>query len=764
MLDRLPIYQRLNLNGKVAFASAFTAFVTLIFANLAFIAFDFWSERNTLIDEGRARTEMIAHSVAAAMASGDQTAAEKTLTPLLSVDGVRALMLLTTDREIFAASGDLDAFASILLEEDAGLVQHNLISRSPVTAGGDVIGELIQVSDLTEFYRSLKVLAATALFLLVTGSVLAILLSKRLAQLIMRPVCALTDAMERARQSGDLSERLPQTTTDELGDMTARFNDLLDRISGNEAQIQMTMKALVLARDQAEAANLAKSSFLANMSHELRTPLNAVIGYSHLLKEDMSAEGNTGAVEDLDRILRAGKHLLGLINEVLDLSKIEAGKIELETMSIDVPAIVRETLNTLGPAADANNNRLAVDIDDAVASIETDSTRLRQCLLNLLSNACKFTKDGEVRLKVSHREYEGRRMVGFEVEDTGIGMSPKQLSKLFEAFNQADASMTRKFGGTGLGLAITRRLARLMGGDVTVSSQAGVGSVFTLYVPLTRDTTPEPETGDHADAETLPERKRATVAAGEPEYAATALIIEDDPDAVELISRWLHPKGYRVLSANDGKKGVALARQHEPDLIVLDIHMPVRTGWDVLSALSDDIVLKRIPTIVVSVDDNRRQSLASGAVEHLIKPFSESQLSEVIEVYRRDLSGDILVIDDDDDAAELFMRAASQAGFSARRARDGREGLQMAANRKPCAIILDLNMPEMNGFETLRMMRSDEKLRDTPVVVVTAETLNSHERSQLSVNASAIHTKGLNSPREIIATLQTAMETQGGAA
>ena len=366
------------------------------------------------------------------------------------------------------------------------------------------------------------------------------------------------------------------------------------------------------ARREAEAANSAKSQFLASMSHELRTPLNAILGYSEMLQEDAEEKGETGAVPDLQKIHAAGKHLLTLINDVLDLSKIEAGKMQLHLETFVVAPVVEQVATTIQPLVERNANRLEVSCDAAVGEMRTDTTRLRQVLLNLLSNACKFTDHGRITLQVDRT---GNDLV-FRVRDSGIGMTPEQLGRLFQAFSQAETSTAAKYGGTGLGLAITRRLCQLMGGDITVESQAGTGSTFTVRLPAAG-----------------PDEQAAPIVreSGEPlAQASTVLVIDDDAAARDLVMRCLEKHGMRAVGAADGTTGLRLARERHPDAITLDIVMPGMDGWAVLSTLKGDAATAEIPVIMLSMVDEQHLAFELGAADFLTKPVERDQLIRVL--------------------------------------------------------------------------------------------------------------------------------------
>jgi PAS domain S-box-containing protein len=384
---------------------------------------------------------------------------------------------------------------------------------------------------------------------------------------------------------------------------------------------------LVAAVDAAEDATRAKSAFLANMSHELRTPLNAVIGYSEMLSEEARDRGLQDLLPDLDKIHRSGKHLLRLINDILDLSKIEAGKMEMFPELFEVPALVREVASTINPLTERRGNKLEIRCADDVRRMRADLTRVRQVLLNLLSNASKFTENGHVAMEVDHRTINGAPWIRFRVTDTGIGMTPEELGKLFKAFTQADASTTRRYGGTGLGLAISRQLCQMMGGEITVESQPGRGSVFTILLPANLEpgeAVAERERPPAGDVATVVSKRRPT----------SVLIVDDDRLVRDLLQRFLEKEGFRVAAAASGEEGLRLARGSPPDLITLDVVMPGLDGWGVLKALKADARLASIPVVMISIVDDPAMGFSLGAAEYLTKPIDWRRLSTALDKYR----------------------------------------------------------------------------------------------------------------------------------
>jgi signal transduction histidine kinase/ActR/RegA family two-component response regulator len=369
---------------------------------------------------------------------------------------------------------------------------------------------------------------------------------------------------------------------------------------------------------QLQQANEYKSQFISSVSHELRTPLNAIIGLTDMLVTNATRFGTEKAREPLQRVHRAGTHLFGLINQVLDLSKIEAGKLELNPQTVQLAPLIDEVTGTARQLAEQNKNHLVVEAQENLGALTVDPMRLRQILLNLLSNACKFTKEGEVKLQ-ARKVADGRDWIELSVSDTGIGMTSEQQAKLFQEFSQADSSTARQYGGTGLGLAITRKLARMMGGDVTVASEPGKGSVFTVRLP----------------AGAAPLAKTASGSAnGRSTRTDSILVIDDDATARELLSDHLKAEGFSVVTAAGGMEGLKLAKELRPTAITLDIMMPDLDGWSVLSALRQDPELADIPVIMVSIVDEHRRGIALGAAGYLTKPIDRERLHRLVSRFR----------------------------------------------------------------------------------------------------------------------------------
>jgi len=488
---------------------------------------------------------------------------------------------------------------------------------------------------------------------------------------------------------------------------------------------------------QLEVADRHKSEFLANMSHELRTPLNAIIGYSEMLQEDAADLGAGALVDDLGKINAAGRHLLDLINAVLDLSKIEAGKMELYLETFDVAGLVRDIAAVIQPLAAKNGNRLDVRCPEGVGTMRADLTKVRQALFNLLSNACKFTDKGTISLSVSREAAAGGARIVFGVADTGIGMTPEQLGRLFEAFSQADAATTRKYGGTGLGLALSRRLCRMMGGDVTVESEAGRGSAFTIRLPV--DVTSA--AGGPPDA-----------AAGEGPGGATVLVIDDEAAVRDLMQRFLVKEGFRVATAAGGDEGLRRARELRPDAITLDVMMPGMDGWAVLAALKADPALADIPVVMLTIVDDRNLGFALGAADYLTKPIDRARLVAVLARYRRDRP--VLVVDDDAGVRQLLRRMLEAEGHAVVEAAHGRAALRRLGDVTPGVVLLDLMMPEMDGFEFIEEFRRHDAWRGIPVVVLTARDLSADDRRRLSGHVHKILQKSAYGRDELMAEVR----------
>ena len=496
---------------------------------------------------------------------------------------------------------------------------------------------------------------------------------------------------------------------------------------------------LQAAKDAAETANLAKSAFLANMSHELRTPLNAVIGYSEMLQEDAVDQGLEAFVPDLERINTAGRHLLTLISDVLDLSKIEAGKMELFSEEFEVADLITEVASTSRPLVNNKENSLSVEVAPDTGSMHTDQTKVRQALLNLLSNAAKFTAHGQISLRAKRVRDGESDWLEFEVEDTGIGMDKDQAAQVFDVFVQADSSTTREYGGTGLGLAITRRLCQMMGGDIAAVSTPGVGTTFTVRLPSNVGTM------SPAAQELLP------TSAPTPGMGQAVLVIDDDESVRDLMQRYLQQEGFSVVTASSGPQGLRLAKQVQPVAITLDVLMPGMDGWSVLEALKADPLLSEIPVILVTMVDDKSKGFALGAVEYLTKPVDRVRLAGLLASLQPEpRSGPVLVVEDDEGTRELLRREVEREGLEVVEAENGRVGLERVAETKPRLILLDLIMPGMDGFAFLQKLRQNPAWASIPIVVVTGKSLLTEDRARLNGNVRSVLQKDASNPDEML--------------
>jgi GAF domain-containing protein/CheY-like chemotaxis protein len=488
------------------------------------------------------------------------------------------------------------------------------------------------------------------------------------------------------------------------------------------------------SRQLAEASQ-HKSQFLANMSHELRTPLNAIIGVTEMLHEDAQDLGRAEELEPLDRVLGAGRHLLALINDILDLSKIEAGRMELHPETFAVGPLVDEVVKTIETLAQKNGNEVVVRRAADIALMYADQMRFRQALLNLVSNANKFTSNGTISIDVRQQQEGDRDWVEVAVADTGIGMTEEQVGKLFQDFTQADASTTRKYGGTGLGLAISRRFCQMMGGDITVASEPGRGSTFTIRLPRLLEALVEPVAVPVASL-----RSAAGDVAGD---LPLVLVVDDDATMRDVTRRFLERAGLAVVAASGGKEGLRLAKELHPCAITLDVMMPDLDGWTVLAALKGDPELADIPVVLMTILDEKQRGYALGAVDYMVKPVDRGRLTALMRQLCAGPSRRVLLVDDDAFLRRELREALEQDGWQPEEAENGRAALARLAERPFDAVLLDLVMPEMNGFEFLVQMRARAEWRDIPVIVITAKDLTAEDRRQLDLSAERVLQKGL---------------------
>ncbi|MGH7764699.1 MAG: response regulator [Candidatus Dormibacteraceae bacterium] len=523
------------------------------------------------------------------------------------------------------------------------------------------------------------------------------------------------------------------------------------------SRVQQFMSAFITALDRrhltdqlAEAnsqlvqANRHKSAFLANMSHELRTPLNAVIGFSELLTDSGPGQFDEATRQRfLLQILAGGRHLLGLINDILDLSKVEAGQMELRLQTVEVAELVDQVAQTVEALLAKKDIPLELHVKSA-GTVVADPGKLKQMLLNLVSNAIKFTPENGT-VTISAR----RSAVALElsIADTGIGIAATDQASIFTEFHQVDHGPGRRHEGTGLGLALTKRFALLHHGDVSVSSEVGKGSIFTLSLPLTLDSA-KPISSIDAVAKTNGHQSGALV-----------LVAEDDLASAEILTRHLTAAGFQSLVARTGPEVIAKAKELKPAAITLDIMLPELDGWDVLAKLKSDPATSQIPTFVVTIVDNPALGMSLGAVDYFVKPVDGRELiSRLNTFYLKHSPGKsdvrILVVDDEPANLEWLSHVLEPAGFTVELASGGREALDLAKSRKPDLVLLDLLMPDVSGFDVVEALRADDGTRETPIMILTSATLSDSDKRQLNGRVSEILSRGAVGAADITSLLR----------
>jgi len=624
------------------------------------------------------------------------------------------------------------------------------------------------------FVEPMRVMVIIGLLTILAGMMAARFLQRS----VTTPITELGRVAKRVEQDRDFSVRAQSKGGgEEIETLVASFNDMLATVQYRTEELRQateeleqtnrTLEEKVRERTvelehamiAASDANQAKSAFLAKMSHELRTPMNAIIGYSEILLEDAEDEEDEATCEDLNKILAAARHLLGLINDVLDLSKIEAGRMDLFVEEQGVVGLTEQVYSTVAPLVGKGGNQFVIDCPEDVGVIRVDATKLRQILLNLISNAAKFTENGTITLKVERTSAGTDARIRFSVIDTGIGMTQDQCEKIFEAFTQAEASTSSKYGGTGLGLAITKQFAQLMEGDVIVTSEVGQGSTFTVDLPVSVDDKSKPRYKDTQIVSAEPEEAEEIPTKVMPAVARVVVVAEDE-SLRDGVMDLLPGDNYQVSHVARAKQALEVIRGIVPDIILLDVLMEGGLGLEVLNKLKADQSLAPVPVVLLTVtEDGSVPTLAVGAEDYVPKNKLGQNLPKILEKHsdERPNNRHVLVAEDDNMVREMIGRQLSREGWEVVLAPNGKAAVEAMAERVPALVLLDLMMPKMDGFGVLREMRADDQLKNVPVVVLTSLDLTGSVRQLLRQQTERVLQKGRYSKEELLAEIKSAL-------
>ena len=641
--------QNWSLKRKLTLITMTTSIAALALSTLGFLIYDLVEFRKTMRQELVSEAQSVGATSTAALVFSDGKTALEILQGLSRRRSIIVSAIYDGDGALLA-SYPASHWVPLHLGEAPGLAQSDSTIRAerPIYLDRQRIGTIVIESDDRDFNKRVQNYLVIVVGLVMLSASVAFLLSSILRKLITNPIVDLKLAMKEVSTRRNYSLRVPKKSSDEIGELIDGFNAMIHEIHRAELELRAlndnleqrvaersqaaeeraealaeSEKRLRQAKEMAEQANRTKSAFLANMSHELRTPLNAIIGYSEMLGEEFEGLGETDQLRDIRKIHGAGRHLLSIINDILDLSKIEAGRIQIDAEAFDMRTLVEDVLATIEPIAAKNSNQLSISVPEKLP-MYSDQVKVRQVLINLLSNACKFTQSGTIHLRAQFDVNTSSVIV--EVQDTGIGIDPKQIDRIFEPFLQADASTTRKYGGTGLGLSISRKFCQLLGGELFAESTGAAGSTFTMRIPANYAPQIAHETCTTAEGPSVPQTPAASASGKD-----CVVVIDDDKNTCELLVRLLSKQGFRAIECKSGFEGIEAARQTRPLAITLDIQMDELDGWSTLKLLKSDPMLSDTPVILLTVVDEKTRGMKLGAFDYLTKPLEIDQFQAVIE-------------------------------------------------------------------------------------------------------------------------------------
>jgi signal transduction histidine kinase/DNA-binding response OmpR family regulator len=754
------------ISKKLTWMNMLVSGVAVLLACAAFFAYDLYTFRVGIVRNAAIQAQIIGDNTVSALLFNDQKSAEKTLSALDANPHLMYAQIYDRDGQPFAGywrgqAGETRALPAI----PAGQVQshwfregHLGLARS-IIFQGKRIGTVYIRSDLAAMSDRLKTYALIVVAVFLTALLVALLISQMSQRIISQPVVRLAETARIVSREKNYSIRAAATgNQDELSTLIEAFNEMLTQIQQHEGdlrkahdeleqrvqerttQLAAANKELEFRNLEVERATKLKSKFLASMSHELRTPLNAIVGFSDLLSEQTAGQLNEKQQRFVNHIKQGSAHLLQLINDILDLSKIEAGQLELRCEDFMVKDALPEVLSTIRPLAMAKNIQV-LDKFETSRAVHADRIRFKQILYNLLSNAVKFTpKGGCIHIDC----FDEGDFVALSVKDTGIGIRAEEQKVVFEEFRQVEGSAATAQEGTGLGLAITKRLVEQQGGKISLQSEFGKGSCFTFTLPLASEASQAPPSNGAA----LVPAVVSTEGRGKP----LILVVDDEVTARELLSSYLSPD-YRIATAGSGVEAVEKARQLRPDGITLDVLMPDGTGFETLVALRKNPETTNIPIIIVSIVDQKQVGFALGAVDYLIKPIRKPVLLETIRKHilpQSDEDEAILLVDDDPRTLELLEETLRSAGYETESVRSGTRALEVLSSKVVSAVLLDLLMPGMDGFEVIRHVRQEETLKELPIFVMTGKNLSADEMAILSRETQALFHKNGSWQQQLI--------------